>query len=213
MSCCTNGLSEMFNEDVSRSDADAYRKHGLPKRARKLLAAIRSATPLAGKQTLEIGVGVGAVSIEMLRQGAAAAVGVDAVASQLEQARILAQEKGVAERLELVLSDFTQTTQVPEADVVVLDRVVCCYPDWQGLLTGAAEHARVAVALTYPRAVWWVKVLWWIADLWAKYTRDGFRLFIHSPQRMQELLAAQGFLPKVVGHYYWWEIAIAARAG
>ena len=213
MSCCTNGLSEMFSEDVSRSDADAYRKHGLPKRARKLLAAIQATTPLAGKQTLEIGVGVGAVSIELLRHGAATAVGVDAVASQLDQARILAQEKGVADRLELVLSDFTQTNQVPQADVVVLDRVVCCYPDWRALLTGAATHARVAVALTYPRAVWWVKALWWIADTWAKYTRDGFRLFIHTPQRMHELLASQGFVPKVVGRYYWWDIVIAARPG
>ena len=211
MSCCTNGLTEMFSEDVSRSDADHYRKHGLPKRARKLLSAIEATTSLAGKRTLEIGVGVGAVSIEMLRRGAASATGVDAVASQLEQARLLAAEKGVADRLDLVLSEFTQTTQVAQADVVVLDRVVCCYPDWQALLAGAASHARIGVALTYPRAVWWVRILWWIADMWARFTRDGFRLFIHSPRQMHALLARSGFKPRVVGHYYWWEIAIAAR--
>jgi magnesium-protoporphyrin O-methyltransferase len=211
MHCCDTQLSDVFSADVSRKDADRYRKRGLPPRARKLVAGIESIVALKGKRTLEIGVGVGAVTIELLRKGAASATGVDAVASQLEQARVLASEKGVADRLELVHSDFTATTQIAHADVVVLDRVVCCYPDWRGLLGAAAAHADVGVALTYPRNLWWVRLVWWLSDLWLRFAHDGFRLFIHPPQHMHALLAKHGFSPRVVGHYYWWEIAVASR--
>ena len=211
MTCCNSGLEEMFSEDVSRKDAEKFRRRGLPRRARKLVAAIESAVPLKGKRTLEIGVGVGAVTIEMLRRGAASATGVDAVASQLEQARVLAAEKGVADRLELVLSEFTATSQIAKADVVVLDRVVCCYPDWKSLLGAAAAHARSGIALTYPRRKWWVIFLWRLTDVWLRVMRNNFKLFIHSPRDMHALLAAHGFEPRVVGTYYWWEIAVAAR--
>jgi magnesium-protoporphyrin O-methyltransferase len=212
MKCCDAQLSDVFSDDVSRKDADRYRRRGVPRRARKLIAAIESIVSLRGRRTLEIGVGVGAVTIELLRRGAASATGVDAVASQLEHARALAAEKGVADRLELVQSDFTATTQIAKADLVVLDRVVCCYPDWHGLLGAAAAHADVGLALTYPRDVWWVRAVWWLGGLWLKFAHDGFRLYIHPPQQMHALLATRGFTPRVVGHYYMWEIAIASRA-
>jgi magnesium-protoporphyrin O-methyltransferase len=209
--CCDAQLSEIFSEDTSRKDADRYRKRGLPPRARKLIASIESRTALKGKRTLEIGVGVGAVTIELLHRGAVSATGVDAVASQLEHARVLAAEGGVTDRLELVQGDFTALAQIPKADIVVLDRVVCCYPDWRGLLTAAALHADVALALTYPRNVWWVRFVWWVCDLWLRCAHDGFKLFIHPPSQMHALLSSHGFTPRVVGHYYWWEIAVAAR--
>jgi hypothetical protein len=39
---------------------------------------------------------------------------------------------------------------LPDADVVTLDRVVCCYPDPEALL-GAAAKTRQVLAFTYPR--------------------------------------------------------------
>src|SRR5688572_20171582 len=148
-------LNEMFTERVSRHDAAKFRRRGLDRRARKLVRALQQRMDLTGRSTLEIGIGTGGLTVELLRRGVARAVGVDAIANQLTYARQLAEEFGVANRLELQEGDFALiNSAVGSADVVVLDRVVCCYPDWRALLDGAATHAGMAVAMTYPRQSW-----------------------------------------------------------
>jgi hypothetical protein len=39
---------------------------------------------------------------------------------------------------------------VAPADLVMLHRVVCCYPDYERLLGAAADHARRALVFSYP---------------------------------------------------------------
>lgn len=212
MSCCTNhGLDETFTEDVSRKDANRYRRKGLPPRARKLLKAIEARAPLQGKTTLEIGVGAGAVTIEMLRRGAARATGVDAVATQLAAAQSLAADFDVANRAEFVLSDFTQRADVARADVVVMDRVICCYADWRSLLESAARHADQLLALVYPRDTWWMRMAGRAMNFSRWVLRSEFRFYVHSPEKMHALLTTQGFEPRVAAHHFAWEIAVAQR--
>lgn len=212
MDCCTNrGLEETFTEAVSRKDANRYRRKGLPPRARKLIAALESHVALKDRTTLEIGVGAGGVTVEMLRRGAAHATGVDAVAAQLAAARDLAADFGVASRAEFILSDFTRRADVLSADVVVMDRVVCCYPDWRSLLDGAAQHTGVVLAITYPRDTWWMRFVGRMMNLSRWLMRSEFRFYIHSPEKMRELLRARGLQPNVVGRYWAWEIAVAQR--
>lgn len=208
MNCCTSGLADTFTNDVSRKESDRYRKNGLPPRARKLLAAIQSATNLTGKATLEIGVGAGAFTVEMLRLGAVHAIGVDAVPAQLANARALAAEFLVADRAEFELGDFT-TVEVGNADVVVLDRVVCCYPEWEPLLKSAITHTRTVLALSYPRDTWWMKLIARAMNLWRVIIRSDFRFHIHPAAAMQALLKEHGFNPRVTGRYFAWEILVA----
>lgn len=213
MDCCTNrGLDQTFTPEVSRKDADRYRRKGLPPRARKLLKAIESRLPLKGKTTLEIGVGAGAVTIDMLRRGAVRATGVDAVAAQLAAARDLAADFDVADRVDFILSDFTAQPQVTNADVVVMDRVICCYADWRALLDSAAGHANQLLALTYPRDTWWMRIVGHAMNFSRWLIRSDFRFYLHSPEKMRELMRARGLEPAVVGRYFAWEIAIAQRS-
>jgi SAM-dependent methyltransferase len=210
---CNCGLNEIFTDDVSKRDARKYRRRGLDARARRMLHALERHIDLKGRTTLEIGIGTGGFTVELLRRGAAAAIGVDALSNQLAQARLLANEAGFGERLELKHGDFTEVaTEVAAADVVVLDRVVCCYPDWQGLLSNAVAHARTAVVMSYPRASWYNRI--WIAsaNLTMRVLRRTFRLHLHAPAAMQELLRRQGFAPSVVGHRLAWELLVATRA-
>ena len=168
---------------------------------------------LTNKTTLEIGIGTGGFTVEMLKRGAAAAVGVDAITNQLEQAQLLAQEGGVADRLKLQVGDVTEIgDQLPTSDVVVLDRVVCCYPDWRSLLSTASSHARAAIAMSYPRRAWYTRV--WVnsANAGMRLLRRTFRLHLHSPLAMHELLRADGFSPKVIGYRGVWELLIAVRS-
>ncbi|HUP88238.1 MAG TPA: methyltransferase domain-containing protein [Longimicrobiales bacterium] len=211
MSCCPNGLDDVFTEKFSRRDAKRYRKRGLPGRARRLLRALESVTSLKELRTLEVGAGAGAVTVEMLRRGAQHATAVDAVAAQLDSARRLAEEFSVGDRAEFVLGDFIET-DVPNADVVVMDRVVCCYPDWRTLLSHAADRADTAIVMSYPRANLPLRIVHRLMDLWWVIVRSEFRFYVHSIEDMRKLLELKGFRSRVVGHYFWWEILVAQRS-
>jgi magnesium-protoporphyrin O-methyltransferase len=209
---CNCGLNEIFTERVSKHDSRKFRRRGLDVRARRLLNALDRKVGLTNKTTLEIGIGAGGFTVEMLKRGASAAVGVDAITNQLQQAQLLAQEAGVADRLELQTGDATEIgEQVPASDVVVLDRVVCCYPDWRALLDTASSHARAAIAMTYPRQAWYTSMWVSSANAGMRLLRRTFRLHLHSPRAMQDALRAHGLVPEVIGHRGVWELLLAVR--
>ena len=166
--CAVSGLNEMFDDRLARHEAKRFRKRGLNVRARKLLHAIENALPLPSLRSLEVGAGVGGLTISLLRRGVAHASIVDASRAYVATARLLADEMGVGERLDIECGDFVERAPALESvDLVVLDRVVCCYPAWQQLLPEAAHKANRAIALTWPRDVWWsrtgVAVGIWVA--------------------------------------------------
>jgi magnesium-protoporphyrin O-methyltransferase len=209
---CNCGLNEMFSDRVSKHDARKFQRRGLDMRARKLLRGLERRVQLKGRTTLEIGIGTGGFTIEMLERGAASAVGIDAVAGQLEQAHHLANERGLAERLQLKQADVTEIgDRLPAADVVVLDRVVCCYPDMHALLGTAAAHTRAALAMSYPRYAWYTRLWVVTANAGLRLMRRSFRLHLHSPAAMQRLLQDNGLTPQVIGHRVVWELLIATR--
>jgi 2-polyprenyl-3-methyl-5-hydroxy-6-metoxy-1,4-benzoquinol methylase len=211
---CNCGLNEIFTDKVSARDARKFRRRGLDVRARRMLRALESRVELRDRTTLEVGIGTGGFTIEMLRRGTRASIGVDALGNQLQQAQGLATEAGVAERLTLKQGDFTEIeSQVGEVDVVVLDRVVCCYPDWHSLLSAVGSHARKAIVMSYPRESWYTRI--WIASANAgmRALRRSFRLYLHSPTAMHELLRSRGFHTEVIGHRLPWELLVATRGG
>jgi hypothetical protein len=68
-----------------------------------------------------------------------------------EEARKLLREAGLEGPAQRRLCDTAVDRDgVESADVVVLHRVVCCYPDYERLLGAAAEHARRLVVFSYP---------------------------------------------------------------
>jgi SAM-dependent methyltransferase len=209
LSCCNSGLNEIFTDANARKDAKRYRRRGLPARARKLVRAIESATQLSDKSTLEIGVGAGALTVELLRRGAAKATGVDAVPAQLAAARALANEYHVGERMQLIEADFAQTPSVEAADIVVLDRVVCCYSDWSSLLSAAAVRTRAVLVMSYPRDVWWMHATERAFNGWRGMLRSDFRFHVHSAERMHKLLDMYNLTPTVATRHFGWEILVA----
>jgi len=210
--CCTASLQEMFGERTARHEAKHFRRKGLPARARKLLAAIERTPGLDGRSTLEVGAGVGALTITMLKHGAARATIIDASPAYLAAARHLADEFGVADALNFELANYAlRTPNGAAADVVVMDRVVCCYPEWRHLLDAAARDGRLAIALTYPREAWWARLGVRLANLFLRLRRTPFRVHVHPVAPMQQALAAAGFSPRVHGYHGPWEILIAER--
>ncbi len=146
----------------------------------------------AGRTLLDVGGGIGIIGLELLQAGIQNVALVDASAAGLEVARELFAERGGTARLETRLGDFAELEQPSHADLVTLDRVVCCYPDYAGLLTRAANAAGEALVLSYPRDRWFVRLGNWIENLPRRWSRSAFRTFTHPVPAMHAVLEGTG---------------------
>jgi magnesium-protoporphyrin O-methyltransferase len=81
---------------------------------------------------------------------------------------------------------------VAPADLVVLHRVVCCYPDYVRLLAAAADHARRAVVFSYPPDNLLSRAFYGVFNLVMRLTRSSFRGFAHPPGAMLAVLEDRG---------------------
>ena len=194
MSCCKSpGYGEFFSEEQARREARRYRKEGLGAPSRWVVDAVRE-RGIEGRTVLEPGGGIGAVEIELLKAGAARSTvvelspGYDAVAADL------AREAGVSERMERLVGDFA-ADGTGAADVVVLHRVVCCYPDYELLLREAAAKAKETVVFTYPPRNVVSRALLGLVNMWLRLRGTEFRAFAHPPKRMVDVVRSAGFEP------------------
>lgn len=152
--CCAGGhaYEEEFSRDFARSTARRYLRRGLSTVAGRMVTFLES-RGVEGASVLEIGGGVGYLCVELLRRGAATATNLDLSPNYEEDASDLVARYGLAGRLARLNLDIAQEPgAVPPADIVVLNRVVCCYPDYAGLLSAAGGHARSLLVMSYPTA-------------------------------------------------------------
>lgn len=183
--CCgPSGYDDLFGPGFSRHLARRYRKRGLDRTATRMVAFLVE-QGIEGASVLEIGGGVGDVQIELLRRGAARTTNLELVDSYEADAAALAAEAGMADRVTRRRLDLaTDPSAVEPHDLVVLHRVVCCYPDYQRLLGVAASHATRALVYSHPRANAVSRLLFGTQNLFFRLRRSGFRAFVHDPAAM-----------------------------
>src|SRR3954471_6005189 len=140
--CCDpRGCDSFFGERFARRVAKRYRKRGLDKTARRIVAFLE-ASGVEGATVLEIGGGVGEIQIELLKRGARRTVNLELSPAYEPEAQRLLADSGLADRVERRLHDIAVAPgDVTPADAVILHRVVCCYPDYERLLGAAADRA------------------------------------------------------------------------
>jgi 2-polyprenyl-3-methyl-5-hydroxy-6-metoxy-1,4-benzoquinol methylase len=161
---------------------------------------------------LEIGGGVGKLQIELLKRGAARAVDLELSAAYEQEAKSLLREAGLEERAERRLHDIAMDPEgVEAADVVVLHRVVCCYPDYERLLGRAAQHARRLLVFSYPPRNAVSRLFIATQNLVLRLLRREFRTFAHSPTAMLGLLGERGLRRTFAHHALVWQVASLER--
>jgi 2-polyprenyl-3-methyl-5-hydroxy-6-metoxy-1,4-benzoquinol methylase len=192
-SCCDpSGYDEVFGPGFARRQARRYRKRGLGATERDMVEFL-AGRGLAGATVLEIGGGVGGVQLELLRRGAARTTNLELVAAYDEPARALAEEAGLSDRIHRRLHDIVEAPdEVEPADVVVLHRVVCCYPDYERLLGTAADHARHLLVFSHPPRNLVSRAAISSQNAVLGLTGRRFRAFTHPPEAMLEVLRARG---------------------
>lgn len=212
MDCCSAKVLEtQFGPARAAAELRSYRTRGPGPTTRLLLAGLRGRYAPAS-HLLDIGGGIGAIQHELLAAGMARACAVEPAAAFLEANEEEARRRGHADRIEFIHADIRAAT-VPEADVVTLDRVVCCDPDYAGVLRLALGKARRLFAISYPRDSFVSRALVG-AENWLRRLRGtDFRMFVHSPGRMHELILTAGFRPVYRVRTLVWEVAVHERKG
>jgi magnesium-protoporphyrin O-methyltransferase len=196
MVCCTGycAAEVQFNSKVAQRDLRRYRRRGADATTRLLLAELRR-WPLEGRQLLDVGGGIGAIGTELADTGVVSVTVVEASPAYLEIARREVQSRYGSRPTQFILGDFAVIAgTLPDADVLTLDRVVCCYPDPEALLGAAAARTRQVLAFTYPRDRWYVRAIFALANFWLRLTGKKFRAFVHGPERMAAVLEAAGLV-------------------
>jgi 2-polyprenyl-3-methyl-5-hydroxy-6-metoxy-1,4-benzoquinol methylase len=192
-SCCpSRDYRRFFNQRFARRLANRYRKRGLDPTAQTMVQFLRT-LGIEDASILEIGGGVGEIQIELLKLGAARAQNLELSPDYEQQARMLAGQAGVQGRLDWRIHDLAQDpAAVVPADLVILHRVVCCYPDYERLLGAAADHARRALVFSYPPRNALSRAFYGVFNLVMRLTRSSFRGFAHPPGAMLGVLEDHG---------------------
>ena len=199
MTCCSGcaaypeAAERQFGSAIARRDLDRYRRKGPDASSRLLLDGVkRVARPT--DTLLDIGAGVGVLSFELIAHGLSRATLVDASPAYLSAARTEAQQRGTDSRVRCVNGDLVRLDgSVDRADVVVMHRVICCYPDWGALLGRATELSRRVLAVSYPRELWYVRGVMALDNLHRRLFGNAFRTFVHPAIAMEQHIVAAGF--------------------
>jgi hypothetical protein len=181
-----------FDPKGAEDNRARYERRGPDPTTKLMLDELRAITR-PGDTLLDVGGGIGVIGLELQKSGLREIVLVDASASSLSVAERLFANAGSSARFRAVPGDFVDLFPTIVADIVTLDRVVCCYPDYVALLERAAGSARTTLALSLPRDRWYVRVGVAAANLARRVTGNAFRVFVHPEAAMSALLRDAGF--------------------
>src|SRR5712691_1223063 len=208
----TKGIAETF-DDLAYDRCCKYKSKGLTASSQVLLDFI-SNKGLVGKTVLEIGCGTGFFSLETLRHGASSCLGVDLSSAAIHEANEFAKESGLQDRARFDVADAASTPQ-PASDVVVMDKVLCCYPDADALLKTASDSSRELLGFVVPRDEGLMKPAMRIGtaliNLVERLRKTGFRLYLHPLRSIDELLAQSGFQQENKARSRFWVVFLYKR--
>ena len=209
-SCCAPRYRRVFGKRQARRDARRYRRKGLDETAQRIVDGVAE-RGVSGATVLEVGGGVGAIDIELLKAGAREATVVELSAEYDEEAAGLLAENQLEGRVVRRHGDFVEVGDVIEpADVVVMHRVVCCYPDPEALVGAAALHAGRLLALSFPRETWWIRIGWYAVDAWFRLVYR-FESYVHAHSTILGAAGRAGFTPVREQTGWLWHVAVLER--
>jgi magnesium-protoporphyrin O-methyltransferase len=213
MDCCQcRGIQTTFDRKYAAKQLERYRRTGPKKTTGQLIEALR-AEGVDGLTLLDIGGGVGDIQHALLRSGVSAATDSEASTAFLEACRQEAERLGHGDRIRHIPGNFvTVAPEIAPADIVTLDRVICCYPDMPALVSLSAQKARRLYGLVYPVDRWWTRLSTAVIDSWRNWVRrNPMRVFVHSPQAVEAIIQSHGLerrFHKVMGP---WQVVVYAR--
>ena len=213
MSCCAAaGCERTFDHKHAKRELRSYHAHGPIATTNALIQGLLRAGVRDGT-LLDIGGGVGAIQYELLKAGATAAVSVDASPAFEAVARREAERQGMGGRIQYETGDFVAVAdRIGPADIVTLDRVVCCYPNMESLVRLSAQRSRRLYGLVYPRDRRLTRIVIRVQNFFRGLFQNPFRSFVHSADAIDALVRAAGFSLRQRVRTFVWEVAVYEKA-
>ena len=209
--CQCECYESQFGDRHAARDVKRYRRKGPDKTTRLLLDALK-AEGVEGASLLDVGGGIGVVHHELLAAGAESAVHVDATASNIRAAEDEVVRRGHAGRVTFLRGDFVDLApQISAADIVTLDRVICCYPDMEQLVAASAARAQRLYGAVFPRERWLLRVVLGSGNLVRRLRGNAFRTFVHPVRAIDAAVRQHGLRLRSVRDTLVWRVAVYSR--
>jgi hypothetical protein len=210
--CCSPaGYRWLFSEKVARRDARRFERRGLDATSRRIVRLLMR-RGVEGLTLLEVGGGVGALQIELLKLGVARAVNIEITPTYEAAAGDLLRSAGLEDRVERKVMDFADAgNDVEPADIVIMNRVLCCYPDMPKLTATASAHCRQVMVLSFPKDRRWTRTALAVGNLLLRLTHRHFQVFVHRPERILAVAKQHGLMTARNRAGRFWQVAELRR--
>lgn len=210
--CQCEGIERRFNRERATQELEDYRERGAAKTTRLLIEALQT-EPLEGLTLLDIGGGIGAIAHALLPAGVSHALDVDASAAYITAAHEEAERRGLAEGMNFVHGNFVELAPtLPVADLVTLDRVICCFDDMPALVSLSAARAKQLYGLVFPRDTWWMRLFGQARTVLLALARNPKCFYVHSANVVDAVVRAPGLERKSSRVVGLWQVVIYARS-
>ena len=209
MTCCQRQVIEdRFDRNFVAKRIQQYRQVGLKKETRLLVEALKS-EGIDGLTLLDIGGGLGAIEHELIKAGVSRALSIEASQAFIDAAKTEAARQGFADKMTFVHGDLVELApQIPEADIVTLDKVVCCYQDMESLVRASVAKAKKFYGLVYPRDDWWMKTAIGFENLFENLKGSDWRVYVHPTQEVDRLVREHGLRQRFRRALIDWQIVV-----
>ena len=209
MGCCQcQGIESMFDKKAAKRQLKRYLKKGPSKTTNMLLDAIHK-KGVQGLNFLDIGGGIGAIQYDLIKGGALGGTSIEASSAYID---LLKDEIDLTEKVVFKHGDFTTiASDLDSADIVTLDKVICCYDDMDELVGLSSKLAQKIYAVVYPRDNWWTKLLLPIINFYPKIKGSSFRVFIHPTKKVEKIIFGNGLKRNFYATTLFWQVAIFTK--
>jgi len=211
-SCQCQGIEIKFDRKYVHKKLKKYREEGPKKTTIQLMDALRS-EGVQGMSLLDIGGGVGDIQHGLLKSGAHHAIDAEGSTAYSEACKEEAERQGHADKIKHMPGNFVDLAEnIPEADIVTLDRVICCYDDMPTLVNLSVQKAKKLYAVVYPRDLWWVKL---VNEIYYNFrnwlTGNPMRNYVYSTKSVEAEILKNGLKRTFHRNMGGWQVAVFSR--
>lgn len=214
MSCCNGqcaGIENMFDDKTAKKDLKGYRKNG-PSKSTQLLIDSVSENGADGMTLLDIGGGIGAIQHAMLKKGVSSVESVDGSSAYLAAAEMETRRQELPEVVTYRHGNFVEiASELESADIVTMDKVICCFDDMTGLVSASVGLAKKYYAVIFPIDNWLMNIIWGIVNFIFRFVKGDFNVFLHPTEEIEEIIFQKGFSRKSYARKGMWQIIVYAQ--
>jgi Methyltransferase domain len=194
MPCCQNQIyNDTFDGKLAQEEIADYRSKGPKKNSLPLINLLKKLN-LNEVSLLDIGSGVGAVIFELFDNGISQAVYSDYSASYHAAFQEEVKNRSLEKQTQSFVGDFLETHQnIKKVDLVSLDKVICCYENYEDLVNLSVQKAAKWYAYSIPRDVWWVRLAYFITGKIRILKGISFKSYVHPANEIEKIIVKNDF--------------------